>query len=262
MPILVNHTPGLTPNAATPDGTVAFPINVNFTGVSTITGPAGPTGPTGPAGTPGSPGATGATGAAGATGATGALGPLGPPVYLEAPEADDPIIAVQIPTVTQLGWVAGALTSNTVINDTITFTSVGVSYAAPPVNASQIFRLTVRGTFTSVSSATTRNAQIAVFWGSANICEIDVPVAVNTAATSGFYAEFIVVGVSATTSWTTGMMYNSLGTTTGATTCSFNIGSSGTPTAGPQILGVQVNMSVAVATDIWTIQSALIERLQ
>src|SRR5271156_5617792 len=51
-------------------------------------GPPGPPGPTGPAGS------VGPAGSSGAPGAPGAQGTSGPAVYLDAPEADEPLVAV------------------------------------------------------------------------------------------------------------------------------------------------------------------------
>jgi hypothetical protein len=109
-----------------------------------------------------------------------------------------------------LGWVAGSLSASTTINDTTTYTTGGVTFAAPPISNGAVYLVTAFGSFTAVSSATARNAEIACFWGATQLTAITVAVTASTAQTTNFRAEFILVGTSSTAIWTSGISDNAI----------------------------------------------------
>jgi hypothetical protein len=171
--------------------------------------------------------------------------------------------AAQAAAATGLGWVAGAKTANTTINDTVTYTTGGVTYAAPALAAGQVYRVKAWGTFTTVSSGTGRNMRVACFWGSTQLPEISVNVASSQAVTDPFQVEFILVGSSTTAIWTVGQMIEDLQSVNfGSLFLDASITGSTTVTSGAQTLDIRFSMSVAVATDFWTISQVIMERLQ
>ena len=161
-----------------------------------------------------------------------------------------------------LGLVGVPLSTGAVtIAATVTPTSCGVSYSTPPCNTTQIYRLTAIGTYTAVSSATARSAEAIVKWG-ANLGGITLPVALSTAQTTNFRLEFFVVGASSSTAYLTGSIFTSLNSTTGVFS-QINIAPVTSSTTGATTnIFLEFAMTVVVTGDIWTIQQAIIERLQ
>jgi Collagen triple helix repeat (20 copies) len=248
-----------------------------------VDGDPGPPGPSGPPGAAGSTGAQGPMGVAvyleaepaedgmhgppgnpGPPGATGAQGPAGPAIYLEADPPDD---TVQIPgppgSIAPLGLlaVAGALTANTTISDTVTYTTGGITLSGQTAAAGAVWRVHAHGTFVAVLSATARNAQVAAFWGSTQLPAIAVSVLLSTAQTTNWHVDFIVVASSTTAVWTSGFFVGEIASATAIAQTNATPAST-TVTAGGQVIDLRFSMSVAVATDQWVVQSVTIERLK
>ena len=212
----------------------------------------------------------GPPGAAGAAGSTGAQGPLGPAAYFcmdLTPEIDIGNEALSAAAGSypdpDAGVVstAGGLTASTTINDTATYTTGGITLANQIALAGSAWRVRAHGTFVAVSSATTRNAQVAVFWGSTQLVAITAAVLVSTAQTTTWELEFILAGSSTTAIWTTGFLNNNVASAaalvqTNATPASTTV------TAGAQTLDLRFSMSVAVATDQWVVQQVTMERIK
>jgi hypothetical protein len=205
----------------------------------------------------------GPAGAAGIAGSTGAQGPSGPAVYLEAPEADEPIMFPGIPgsPAPILGF-SGGLTASTTINDTTTPTTGGVTLASQVAVTGSVWRIRAHGTFVAVSSGTARNAVAAVFWGSTQLTPtISTAVLASTAQTTNWEMEFIVTASSTTAVWETGYRNDQIGAT-----ATFSLKNatpaSTTVTAGAQTIDLRFSMSAAVATDQWVVQNVTIERLK
>lgn len=261
-------------------------------------GPDGEPGAPGLPGSTGASGSPGSPGQAGADGATGAVGPVGPAIFLleEGPEGQPgrpgpsgndgapgaagssglPIFVLGdsepadwggpvpgpagAPANQGLLSVAGGLVANTTINDTVTFTTGGITLASQTAAAGSVWRVRARGTFVAVSSATARNAQVACFWGSTQLTAIAVAVQASTARTAAWRVEFDLIGVDTTHVWTTGNLLNTLAAA--AYTLSAATPASVAVTAGAQTLDLRFNMSTAVATDQWVIHQVTMERIK
>jgi len=134
-----------------------------------------------------------------------------------------------------------------------------VTFAAPPIAKGHVYRIRAFGIFTTVNSATARNAQIQAKWGATALTAWGVPLATSAAGTAGFLVEYYIIGLTATTMWvTTNMLYSFV------PPFFFNAlaPASVTVAAGPATLDLQFSMSVAVATDSWAIHNVTMERLQ
>lgn len=206
----------------------------------------------------------GAIGPQGATGSAGAQGPAGPAVFLEAPEADEPFY-FQGPQGNSgpSGLLAfgSTLTANTTINSTVTYTTGGVTLATQTALTGSVWRVRATGTFVAVSSVTARNAQVAAFWGTTQLVAITAPVLISVGQTTNWHLEFILTASSTTAVWTAGFLSNNVASATAL------VQSQATPastvvTAGPQTLDLRFSMSVLVATDQWVVQSVTLERLK
>src|ERR1035437_6065289 len=224
-------------------------------GVAGATGSTGSPGATGPQGLvaaslavdgeDGRPGPAGVTGNTGNTGSTGSQGPVGPPVYLEAPEADEPFVfhgvqgnpgvtgaagpcgpprifepeqideppffpGIQGNVGTQappLGF-GGGLTTSTTINDTITPTTGGATLASQAAAVGSVWRVCAYGSFVAVSSVTARNAVIQPYWGTTALPSVAVVILVSVAQTTNWMCEFTLSGSSTTAIWTSGWLQN------------------------------------------------------
>lgn len=196
----------------------------------------------------------------GQNGSNGAAGPQGiPGIGLDGADGDEgmPIPGAPAPI---LGF-AGSLTANTTINDTVTFTTGGITLANQIALAGSCWRIRAMGTFVAVTSITARNAQIAVFWGITQLPLIVAAVLVSAAQTTNWELEFILTGTSATAIWTAGF-FNSEVTSTTLRTQSQATPASTVVTAGAQTIDLRFSMSVAVATDQWVVQAVTMERLK
>jgi hypothetical protein len=206
---------------------IGFPGNDGDDGMDghSIIGPQGTqgqTGSTGPQGVTaisiafdgfdGDEGRPGCQGIPGVQGTVGPQGPCGPPVYLEAPEADEPFVfhGVQGNTGTQAPPLAfsGGLTTSTTINDTTTPTTGGKTLASQIANAGSVWRICAYGTFVAVSSATARNATITPYWGTTALPAIAVVVLISVAQTTNWVCEFELSASSTTAVWTAGWLQN------------------------------------------------------
>lgn len=246
-----------------------------ITGSSGSPGATGAPGPTGPAVFLEAPGADeevlfhpGIQGSSGSPGVPGAQGVAGPALFLVQGEEQETNEAVSYgPTTTPnvvpagIGWVGGRLTSITTIAATTTPTTGGVTYAAPPILAGQVYRVRARGQFVAVSSATVRGAQISAFWGSTQLTGLAYgTILASTARTTPFSHEIILVGVDTTHIWSDGYNLNQWIAAApteqrGAAPTSVVV------TAGPQTLDLRFSMSVVAAGDSWNIWMVTMERL-
>jgi hypothetical protein len=241
-------------------------------------------------------GLDGEDGMMGVPGIPGIPGPQGPATYLEAPEADEPIIhpgpqgiaGLQGATGPQgpIGFgmdgadgeegfaipggpgpagtalaFAGGLTTVTTINATTVATSGGVTLANQTAAAGGVWRLRAHGTFTAVSNATARDATITPYWGSA--------------APGGSIQFLILASTAQTTNWELEILFAASGTTTVEVTgyCNGSINSatayslvlqsavSLTVSSGPQTLDLRFNMTTAVTGEKWIVFNVTMERL-
>jgi hypothetical protein len=204
------------------------------TGATGAQGPQGDPGPQGPQGDPGAQGPQGATGATGATGAQGPAGTNGTNVYQSA-----------------------SMSSNRIVAGTTNFTSV-VSLANQSVAIGSVWRARIYGGFTSGTNGTTRNLQVALFFGGAQVATLSLPL-LQDGATLNFEAEFLMTGTGTNSAYFGGIMKtfspnNGMNFTSGDTT---NYGMSSAPLA----VSLQVAVSQTESGDQWNIFGATIERL-
>jgi hypothetical protein len=163
--------------------------------------------------------------------------------------------------------VSANLTAVTAINDTITYTTGGVTLASQIAAAGTAWRVKAFGTFVAVNSATARNAQVDPYWGTTALPAIAVAVLASVGQTTEWEVEFTLSGSSTTAIWTVGKLANKLDSPAivPGTSAPMEIDNvtpaSTTVTAGAQTLDLRFSMSVAVATDIWNVHGVTIERL-
>lgn len=152
-------------------------------------------------------------------------------------------------------------TANTTVTNTVTYTTGGLTLASQTAAVGSTWRIRAFGQFTAASSATTRNAQIACFWGSTQLTAITPAVLISTAQTTQWQVEFVLTASSTTAIWTTGTF---MGRTASATALAMDNATpaSTTVTAGAQTLDLRVSMSTSVAGDSWIVQQTTIERLE
>jgi hypothetical protein len=96
---------------------------------------------------------------------------------------------------------ASPLTVTTTINNTITYTTGGVTLASQTLASGSVWRIKAQGTFTAANSTTTRSAQAGPFWGSSQLATFSPAVKTSTAATTNWYAEILIVGMSTTSAF-------------------------------------------------------------
>jgi len=167
-------------------------------------------------------------------------------------------------TATVLANVAGGLTSNTTINDTVTYTTGGITLASQTAAAGSVWRIQALGTFVGVSSATTRNMEVAAFWGSTQLTAILSPVLISAAQTTDWSVDFYLTASSTTAVWTTGQLGTEANTALASNLWSVvnAIPGSTTVSSGAQTLDLRFAMSTAVATDQWVVQQVTMERIK
>jgi hypothetical protein len=157
--------------------------------------------------------------------------------------------------------LAGGLSALTTINDTVTYTTGGITLPNQAAVAGSVWRIRAYGQFVAVSSATARNAQVAAFWGATQLTAMAPAVLASTAQSTQFMLEMELSATSATAIWATGQMRNNVASAT------LQVGTRLTPasttvTAGAQTIDLRFSMSVAVATDQWLIDQVTIERIK
>lgn len=283
-------------------------------GGSGSAGPTGPTGPAGPAGqivcleapeadeVLGMPGPMGPQGVQGVAGASGSQGPAGPAIYLEAPEADEPMFhlgatgpqgaaggtgaqgpagpavfleadPIEPDFITVPGPAgpsgaagllasAGGLTASTTINATTTPTTGGATLASQSAAAGAVWRIRAHGTFVAVSSATARNAVVTPFWGATALPAITLGAVLASTAQTTNWEVEFIITASSTTAVWT--TGNSVNRVASATALAM---AAPTPastvvTAGAQTLDLRFSMSVVVATDQFVVHNVTFERLK
>jgi hypothetical protein len=153
------------------------------------------------------------------------------------------------------------LTANTTVNNTTTYTTGGITLASQTAATGSAWRVRAFGQFTAASSATTRNAQIACFWGTTQLTAITPAVLISQAQTTQWQVEFVLTATSTTAIWTTGTLINRVSSAT-ALAMDNATSASTTVTAGAQTLDLRVSMSTSVAGDSWIVQQVTIERLK
>ena len=165
--------------------------------------------------------------------------------------------------------LAAGKVANTTINNTVTPTTGGVTFAAPAIAAGHMYRIRAVGQFVAVSSATARNAQVSPFWGTVACPTLAAAIVVpaSLAQTTQWELEYILVGVDTTHAWCTGYFHSRLGLAAADTqaqrlaTMTNAAPASTVVTAGAQTLDLRFSMSVSVATDQWIVQQVTLERL-
>lgn len=290
----------MIPGPAGPQGTTGTTGSTGGTGAIGPSGPAvfleaegadgdpGPPGPSGPAGAAGSSGVqgipginmmpldgdqgddglmiqgpVGSQGVQGNTGGTGAQGPMGPTMIMEVPDYEEPLFIPGGPDTKGLLAINSGLLVQTTINDTVTPTTGGITLTNQVAAAGSVWRVKAFVNFVAVSSATARNAVADVFWGATNISAgvLNPAVLVSTAQTTHGFVEFYLIGKTATTVYCTGQFWNRVGSATQLIINSVNPVVTATVSSGPQTIDVRFSMSVAVATDQWTVDQITIERI-
>lgn len=159
-----------------------------------------------------------------------------------------------------IGWVAGNLTSITTINNTVTYTTGGVTYSAPAIAAGQVYRIIADGVFTAANSGTARNSQVAPFWGTTQLPSIGNTVLINTGQSKAWRYETLLQGIDTTHVWAGGKILGQFNSTTIPQFNNTNPVSTAV-TSGAQTIDLRFSMSVSVAGDLWLIASVIIERL-
>lgn len=205
-------------------------LDANFATIPS-TGPTGPSGSTGPTGPAGPTGPTGTTGAGGPTGPTGSA----------------------------IASVSG-LTSATTINETVTYTTGGVTLASQTLAAGAMWTIRAYGTYTAANSATARNAQIAAFWGSTQLTAVTPAVLVNTSQTTTWQLEIEIVATSTTAAWVTGTFLNRVASATLYTINDITPTSNTGLSSGAQTLDLRFSMSNATPADSWSIEQVVMLR--
>jgi hypothetical protein len=157
--------------------------------------------------------------------------------------------------------VAGGLTSTPTINATTTYTTAGVTYSAPTLQAGQIYSIHATGQYASASSGTGRNAQIAAYWGTTQLPVASSAVKISSSATTSWTLDMTVEGTGTTSVWTTGTFTNN--TSAGVDSVEINqiTPASTTVPAGGQTLDLRFSMSNATPADQWIIDQITIQRL-
>jgi hypothetical protein len=162
-----------------------------------------------------------------------------------------------------LATTSTGLTSTTTINATTTYTTGGITLPSQVAASGAVWRIRAYGNYTSASSATARNSQIACFWGSTQLTALTVAVGTSLSQTSGWMVEFELSATSTTAIWTTGQSTNRMGS---ATTNNSNIttvtAASTVVTAGAQTLDLRFSMSSVAMADQWQISQVTMERLK
>ena len=165
--------------------------------------------------------------------------------------------------------LAAGKVANTTINNTVTPTTGGVTFAAPAIAAGHMYRIRAVGQFVAVSSVTARNAQVSPFWGTVACPTLAaaIVVPVSLAQTTQWELEYILVGVDTTHAWVTGYFHSRLGLAAADTqaqrlaTMTNAAPASTIVTAGAQTLDLRFSMSTSVAGDSWVVQQVTLERM-
>jgi hypothetical protein len=143
-----------------------------------------------------------------------------------------------------------------------TYTSGGVTFASQTAAANSTWRVRAFGTFTTINSATARNALIACFWGSTQLAAISTTILIGAVQTTQWQVEFTLTASSTTAIWTAGTFLNQIAAAiaTPALTIANVTPASTTVTAGAQTIDLKFASSQNVG-DSWAVQSVTIERL-
>ena len=174
------------------------------------------------------------------------------------PAADDHVHSLSL---------AAGKVADTTVNNTVTPTTGGVTFAMPNLAAGQMYRIRAFGTHVAVSSATARNATVQPFIGSSALTSIAIAVTASQALTSGWECEFILALSSATACWVTGVLKSGIsipatyivaGLASRVTAVS---GTTGSLTTAGQTLDLRFFWSVSVATDQWVVKQITMERI-
>jgi hypothetical protein len=160
--------------------------------------------------------------------------------------------------------VAGGLTANTAITDSVTYATGGITLTGQSAALNSVWRVRAFGTFTAASSATARNAEVVCYWGTTALAAITPAVLINTAQTTPWDLEFIITGSSTTALWVVGQFNNQLTAVlaTGIPLKTLATPGSTTVTGGAQTLDLRFAMSALASGDAWSVQSVTMERLQ
>ena len=143
-----------------------------------------------------------------------------------------------------------------------TYNTGGVTLASQTAAANATWRVRAFGTFTTINSATARNALVACFWGSTQLTAISTTILISAVQTTQWQVEFTLTASSTTAVWTTGTFLNQTAAAiaTPALTIANATPASTTVTAGAQTIDLKFASSQNVG-DSWAVQSVTIERL-
>ena len=215
-------------------------VQIRLQDIRDLAGSNGTNGATGATGATGPAGSNGTNGATGATGATGSAGGL-------------------------IAFSAGPSTSNTTVDATATLTTGGVTLASQTLANGSIWRIRAFGTYQAASSSDVRAAVIAPYWGSTELTAISVTVTASEAKTTGFIAEFHIIGTGTTTAWVSGVLANGIAALTTLLPVSVNIATSASNTglsSSAQTLDLRFGNTGTLPADVWTIAGITMERMQ
>ncbi len=158
---------------------------------------------------------------------------------------------------------SGALTSVTTINATTTDTTGGVTLTNQTAANGSTWKVRAQGQYVNNNSATARNAQISVYWGTTQLTPtISSAVKTTNGSTWDFDVEFILNGTSTTAIWAVGQFH---GLASSANIVTIIMDATATPasttvTSGAQTIDLRFSMSNSGPTDAWKINSVTIER--
>jgi hypothetical protein len=142
-----------------------------------------------------------------------------------------------------------------------TFTSIG-TLASQTTAAGSAWRIKAFGTYTAISSANVRNLTIAMYWGTTPFTQITTAaVLANTAQSTTWYADIMLVGANTTQIKVTGVLTHQVDSTTKVTQTLLNLAGANV-TAGPQTTDFRIGQTGTTATgDTIVTQTVFIERI-
>lgn len=158
-------------------------------------------------------------------------------------------------------YASAGPSSSVTINDTVTYTSSGVTLASQTLAAGAYWTITVLGV-TNVVSGAARSFKFGVYWGGTGANLGSLAVVASTAYAGNFRIDCFIYGASTTSAFTGIKILNNI--TSGA---GYNLIQVAPTTAtglpsGAQTLDFQFGMTSAVAGDYWRIDSIVFQRVQ
>lgn len=160
-----------------------------------------------------------------------------------------------------LAFATCLTTSPTSISLDVNGASGGVTLASQTAAANSVWRVKAHGRLTALSSATARNLQMSAFWGLTQLGIITTPILLNTAQSTDWQLEMILVGVDTTHILSTGMAVVSTNTNTGFASNKRITPISTAVSSGAKTIDCWFNSSVNTVADTLLVDQVTIERL-